>query len=57
MAYKINDKAFQLEQDILQLIQDAQYAMSNPDGMTDSDLQGQAMMIARRYFGEPIIEE
>jgi hypothetical protein len=43
------DKSFELEQEILKLIEDLRYAMSNPDGMTDSDIQGRAAAIAIKY--------
>jgi hypothetical protein len=45
----MNTAAFQLEQEILQLIEDARYAMQNADGMTDSDIQGRAAVIAMKY--------
>ena len=38
----MNEATFTLEGDILQLVNDARYAMQNPDEMTASDIQGRA---------------
>lgn len=42
-------RANSLQDEIMELIHDARYAMQNADGMTDSDIQGAAMALAMKY--------
>ena len=39
----------ELQNEIMELINDARYAMQNADGLSDSDIQGVAMAIAMKY--------